>query len=102
MWVRALMTITKHQTLRVNLKKKKLFKKFFLDPSPPPVHHPPVDSSEPSLYNLEHVLSLESWLTFKGSFNDMQALVRLRFKLMSYFLNILKNPLQLCETEDLV
>jgi hypothetical protein len=40
----------------------------------------------------EYIMELESWLAFKGPFESMQCLARLRFKLMSYFLDMLKTP----------
>lgn len=53
-------------------------------------------------YEPEYVVELESWLAFKGTFDSMQALTRLRFKFMSYFLNVLKNPSRETSTENLV
>lgn len=50
----------------------------------------------------EYIVQLESWLAFKGAFDSMQALTRLRFKLMSYFLNVLKNPSNESTEENLV
>lgn len=49
--------------------------------------------------NLE-TLELEKWLAFKGTFDEMQALARLRFKFMSYFLALLKNPNREMTLED--
>uniref|UniRef100_A0A915AWY0 Helicase C-terminal domain-containing protein n=1 Tax=Parascaris univalens TaxID=6257 RepID=A0A915AWY0_PARUN len=40
----------------------------------------------------EYVLEMESWLVFKGRYRDMQAVLKLRFKVMSYFLEVMKNP----------
>lgn len=41
-----------------------------------------------------HYVELESWLGFKGNFKDLKNILRLRFKLMSYFMQFIKNPLQ--------
>ncbi|KAI1728932.1 helicase associated domain (HA2) domain-containing protein [Ditylenchus destructor] len=40
----------------------------------------------------QYTMELASWLAFKGTFDVMQCLARLRFKLMSYFLKVLKTP----------
>lgn len=50
--------------------------------------------------NEENILELEKWLAFKGTFDEMQSLARLRFKFMSYFLSLLKNPNREMTLED--
>lgn len=60
------------------------------------------DEEDLHLYEPEYVIQLDSWLAFKGDFDSMQALTRLRFKLMSYFLNMLKKPSNETSEENLV
>uniref|UniRef100_A0A1I7WTA2 Helicase C-terminal domain-containing protein n=1 Tax=Heterorhabditis bacteriophora TaxID=37862 RepID=A0A1I7WTA2_HETBA len=40
----------------------------------------------------EYILELESWIAVRGRFGDMQRLLQLRFKFMSYFLETMSNP----------
>lgn len=46
------------------------------------------NSFENDLFELE----LEPWLFFNSTFGIMHSIVSLRFKLMCYFINMLKNP----------
>uniref|UniRef100_A0A0M3JNJ0 DNA-directed RNA polymerase n=1 Tax=Anisakis simplex TaxID=6269 RepID=A0A0M3JNJ0_ANISI len=48
------------------------------------------------------ILEMEPWLAFKGRYRDMQAILKLRFKLMSYFLEVMKNPGRSESAEDTV
>ncbi|MFH4978522.1 hypothetical protein AB6A40_005231 [Gnathostoma spinigerum] len=45
-------------------------------------------------------LELEPWLAFRGKRTDLQLILKLRFKLMSYFLNVMKNPRRPITEED--
>lgn len=63
---------------------------------------PPIEIDEigPLENEQEYILELEKWLAFKGTFEVMQSLARLRFKFMSYLLNVLKDPYREITLED--
>uniref|UniRef100_A0A914E412 DEAD-box helicase OB fold domain-containing protein n=1 Tax=Acrobeloides nanus TaxID=290746 RepID=A0A914E412_9BILA len=50
------------------------------------------DKQESLLKNNEFLIEIESSLAMQGKFEDLQLIMRLRFKLMFYFLEFLKNP----------
>jgi hypothetical protein len=50
---------------------------------------------------MDYTVEFESWLAFHGHYNHMQSLVRLRFKLMQYFLYRLRCPLDRVEDEEM-
>ncbi|KAH7727727.1 Protein F52B5.3 [Aphelenchoides avenae] len=51
-------------------------------------------------YVRENVVDLEPWLAFRGITENLQLAMKLRFKVMSYFLSVLKNPMRETTTED--
>lgn len=46
------------------------------------------------------MVDLEPWLAFRGITENLQLAMKLRFKVMSYFLSVLKNPMRETTTED--
>ncbi|CAD5207263.1 unnamed protein product [Bursaphelenchus okinawaensis] len=69
-------------------KEKKMEQEEEYDPFTPSFGSPP----SPSKFEREYYVELENWLGFKGHFTDLQLTLRLRFRFMNYFLNVLKNP----------
>lgn len=51
-------------------------------------------------YVSENVVDLEPWLAFRGVNENLQLAMKLRFKVMSYFLSVLKNPMREPSRED--
>ncbi|CAD5211479.1 unnamed protein product [Bursaphelenchus xylophilus] len=64
-----------------------------------------VDFDSPTDYDAlkverDYYVELENWLGFKGKFKDLQLVLRLRFRFMNYFMNVLKNPLKRLSSEQ--
>lgn len=51
-----------------------------------------IEESELFYSRQDHIVELEHWLAFRGTFDTMQALVRMRFKLMRFFIRFIKHP----------
>lgn len=54
----------------------------------------------PLRYQRDFYVECDQELTFKGNFRELQSVLQLRFKLMTYFMNFLKEPLRAFSDAD--